>query len=172
MRQIATHIEGLAAAPFMLLVGLIGGALQGIPHLMLGGTGGAGPRVTQIVVIGVGTVLWWTAALLLWWIAVRRRRWSLWMTATHLTLGLALAYLLKTALGMVAASIDTHGRFAEALIRDPLAIAIPNLVLTIIQIPLWFFGAVTAVALGRHLTGGRQVVAASRSTATPPEAVT
>ncbi len=172
MRRITARAEQLAAAPFVLLVGLGGGAVRGVPRLLLGGTGEVDSRAALAVVLGAATVLWWTAALLLWWIAVRRRRWSVWRTATHLTLGLALADVLTTSLGMVAASIGTNGMFAEAAMRDPMAIALPNLVLTLIQLPMWFVGSVVAVALGRHLTGVEQGSAASRPTATEPGTVT
>ena len=89
----------------------------------------------------------------------------------HVTLGLALAHLLASALGMVAASLDTNGAFAEALVRDPLAVASSAIVLMLIQVPLWFLGSAIAVALGRKLMGGEEAVAASRSIATPPGAV-
>jgi hypothetical protein len=113
-------------------------------------------------------MLWWTAALLLWWIAVRRRRWSLWTTAAHVTLGFALADVLTTALSMVVASIETKGMFAGAIIREPWTFASSNLVLPLIRSPLWFLGSAMAIALGRHLSGGPRIIAPSQSTVTPP----
>lgn len=172
MRRLAAHMEGLAAAPFILLVGLIGGALQGMPRFFLGTTGTTDSHFAPFVVVGVASVLWWTAALFLWWIAVRRRRWSLWATATHVTLGFAVADVLASALGMVVASIDTNGAYAEALVREPLTVVSSNLVLTLIRSPLWFLGSVIAVAVGRHLSGGQQTGAPSPSAVTPPDTVT
>jgi hypothetical protein len=172
MRRIAAHIEGLAAAPFILLVGVVGGALQGIPRCFFGGPGGTAPHLAQFIVVGVTSVLWWTAALLLWWIAVHRRRWSLWATAGQLTLGLAFADALTNGLGMVVASITTNGAFAEAIVREPLTFASSNVSLTLIRSPLWFLGSAMAVALGRHLSGGEQAIAPSPSSATHHEAVT
>jgi len=163
MRRIATQIEALEAAPFILLLGLVGGALQGIPHFLFDGVCAPGPRLAVLLVGGISAVLWWTAALFLWWIAVRRRRWSLWTTAAHVTLGLALADVLTSALGMVAASIDTNGRLAELIARDLWNVAEANLVLPLLRSPLWFFGAVVAVALGRHLSGGQQAIVTSPS---------
>ena len=159
MRRIAEHMEGLAAAPFILLVGVVGGALQGIPPFSLGGAGGTTRRLTQFIVVGGTTVLWWTAVLLLWWIAVRRRRWSLGATAAQVTLGLAFADVLTNGLGMVVASITTNGAFAERIVREPLTFAASNLSLTLIRSPLWFIGSAVAVALGRRLSGGEQAVA-------------
>lgn len=172
MRRIAAHIEALAAIPFILLLGLVGGAIQGIPRFFLGGTGASGPHFAQFLVVAISAVLWWTAALLLWWVSVRRRRWSLWRTAAHVTLGLALADVLTSALGMVIASIGTSGMFATTIVREPLTFASSNLVLPLVRSPLWFLGAAMAVALGRHLSGGQRTVAASQSTATPPDPVT
>lgn len=172
MRRIAAQIEGLAAAPFVLLVGLIGGALQSIPRFLVSGTDGTRPLLAQLVAVGVTSVLSWTAAALLWWIAVRRRRWSLWATATHVALGLVVADVLSNGLGMVAASIDTNGAFAEAVVREPLTVASSNLILTLMRGPLWLIGSAIAVALGRHLSGPPQTIAPPPSKPTPPETVT
>ena len=95
MRRITSHIERLAAPPFILLVGLVYGAIQGVPRFWLSGGVGTGLHLAQFVIVGVTSVLWWTAALLLWWISVRRRGWSLWTTAAHVTLGLALGDVLS-----------------------------------------------------------------------------
>jgi hypothetical protein len=167
MRRIAIQIEALPGVRFVLLVGLVGGALQGIPRFLLSGTAAPAPRLAGVLVVGISVVVWWTAALFLWWIAVRRRRWSLWTTATHVTLGLALADVLTSALGLVAGSIDTNGRLALLIARDPWNFASSNLVSALIRSPLWFFGAALAVALGRHLDGGQQANIPPQSTATP-----
>jgi hypothetical protein len=172
VRRISAQIEGLAPTRFILLIGLVGAILQGVPRFFLRATGGTRPPLLPFIVVGLTAVLSWTAALLLWWIAVRRRRWSLWATAAHLTLGLALADLLTNALGMVIASIETHGAFAAAIIRQPWTAISSNLLATLIRGPLWFLGSVVTVALGRHLSGGLPPGAPSASTGTPPEPAT
>jgi len=172
MRRIAAQIEGLAAVRFMLLVGLIGGGLQAIPRFLLSGSGAMRPHVAQFVVVGVTSTLYWTGAALLWWIAVRRRRWSLWATATHVALGLVVADILSNGLGMVAASIDTNGAFAKAVVREPLTFASSNLGLTLVRSPFWFLGAAIAVALGRHLSSPPHTIASPPSKPTRSEAVT
>ncbi len=168
MRRIATQIEALEAVRFILLLGLVGGALQTIPRFLLDGMSAPGPRLAGLLIGGISAVLWWTAAMFLWWIAVRRQRWSLWTTAAHVTLGLALADVLTSALAMVATSINTNGRFAELIARDSWNIAESNLVLPLLKSPLWFLGAVVAIALGRHLSGGQQAIATSPSAGDDP----
>jgi hypothetical protein len=158
MRRIAAQVEALSAVRFVLLVGLVGGALQGMPRFLLSGTAAPGAHLAGLLVVGVSAVFSLTAAAFLWWIAVRRRRWSLWTTAAHVTLGLALADVLASALGMVAGSIDTNGRLAQLIARDPWNFASSSLVLPLMRSPLWFFGAATTVALGRHLSGGQQAI--------------
>lgn len=172
MRRIAAQIEGLAAMPFVLFVGLGGGALQSVPRFFVSGTDGPRPQLAQLLAISVTAVLWCAAAAFLWWIAVRRRQWSLWATATHVTLGLLVADLLSSGLAMVAASIDTNGAFAEALVREPLTVASSNLVLALIRSPFWFVGSAIAIALGRYLSRPPQTIAPPQSPPTSPHAVT
>lgn len=172
MRRIAAQIEALAAVPFVLLVGLIGGALQGVPRFLLSGSGAMRPHLAQFVVGGVTSTLYWTAAALLWWIAVRRRRWSLWATATQVAFGLVVADILSNGLAMVAAAIDTNGAVVKAVGREPLIFASSNLGLTVIRSPFWFVGAAIAVALGRHLSGPPPTIASPPSKPTRSEAVT
>lgn len=172
MRRIAAQVEALTPVPFVLLVGLIGGALQAIPRFLLSGSGAMRPHLAQFVLVGVTSTLYWTAAALLWWIAVQRRPWSLWATAAHVALGLVVADILSNGLGMVAASIDTNGAFAKAVVREPLTFASSNLGLILIRSPVWFFGAAIAVALGRHLSGPPPTIASPPSKPTRSEAVT
>ncbi len=172
MRRLSRHIECLAPAPFMLLIGAVGGVIQGIPRFFLGSAGRTGAHLGEFVLVAVASVLWWAAALLLWWIAVRRRRWSIWKTAGHVTVGLALANVLDIALATVVASIETNGVFAGAIARAPLTFASPNLVLVLIRSPLWFLGSAMLLALGRHLAGGEHLAAPSQSQSSHPEAVT
>ena len=108
----ALAVEELAPARFILLVGAVGGVLQSIPVFFHGSTNVASARLAQLVVVLGVSLLWWTAAALLWWIAVQRRRFSIWRTAWEVTLALALADLLVSALSLVVASIETKGRIA------------------------------------------------------------
>jgi hypothetical protein len=55
--------------------------------------------------------LWWAAAILVGWVAVRRRRYSIWWTAWHLSLALAVADLLQMGLGFADASILVRSPF-------------------------------------------------------------
>lgn len=156
MRRIVGQIEVLGAVPFIFLIGLVAGAIQGIPRMFLGGT--STPfRLVPYLIIGTTAVLWWLAALLLWWIAVRRRQSSLWVAALQVTTGLVLAELFAGALGMVAASIDSHGEMATIMAQHLSTAIVTNLGFTLLRSPLWFVGATLAIALGRHL-----------SVATPP----
>ena len=172
MRRLLRHIEGFAPARFILVVGAVGGVIQGIPRFFLGTTGRAGAHLGQVVLVAVASVLWSAAALLLCWIAVRRRRWSIWKTAGHVTVGLALANVLDIALAAVVASIETKGVFAGAIARAPLTFASSNLVLVLIRSPLWFLGSAMLVALGRHLARGQHRAAPSPSQSSHPEGVT
>jgi hypothetical protein len=171
MRRISAQIEQLSGGRFMLLVGLVAGAIQGVPRFFLDESAGPHPQVISFIVIGLLAVLWWTAAFFLWWIAVHRRRWSLWATAAQVTLGLALADVLNNALGMVVASVETHGTFAEAIVHQPLTVISSNLFPLVVRSPLWFLGAMVAVALGRHLNSADQPLGASASTPAQGEAI-
>lgn len=172
MRGISAQIETLGPTRFTLLIGLVAGAIQGLPRLLLGGASTVPPRLTPFLIIGATAVLWWTAALLLWWIAVRRRQSSLWMISAQVTLGLIIAELFAAVLGMVGASIATNGAFAAAIAHQPFTVLVSNLSLPLLGSPLWFVGSAVAIAMGRHLAGGPQAVSASTSASSHPGAVT
>ena len=159
MRGLWTKIEALATAPFILVVGSVGGVLQGIPHFFLGSSSRTDMRIVQMVAFDVISVLWWAAALLLWWVAVRRRRYSVWSTAWHVTLALVLADVLGLALGYLDASIETNGAFVEALARAPLSFSTSGLVVVLIRCPIRFLGSALVVYLGRQLPGHTSPVA-------------
>lgn len=161
MRRIFAQIEALGATHFILLVGLIAGAIQGVPRLFLGNTEAAPSWLILLPVVGATEALSWTAALLLWWIAVRRRQSSLWVIAAHVTLGLALADLLAAALGVVVASINTHGKFAAIIAHQPGNFIFSNLTFTLLRSPLWFLGSALLIAIGRHLKTGQRPPAAA-----------
>lgn len=172
MRRLSRQIEAWAPARFVLLIGAAGGIIQGIPRFFVRGTGGTGAHFGQFVLIGLASVMWCAAALLLSWIAIRRRRWSIWKTATHVTVGLALASVVDMALGAVVASIETRGVFAEALARAPVTFASSNLGLILLRSPLWFLISATVILLGRHLTGGEHDTVSSPSQSSHPEPTT
>lgn len=170
MRRLSTYIVGLAPASFSVLVGAVAGVLQGTPLFFVGSTDSTHRHIGQFVFLAITSALWWTAVLLLWWVAVRRRRWTIWKTAGHVTVGLALATMLDMALAAVVASIETKGVFAEAVARAPLMFASSNLVIACIRTPLWFFGSAILVALGRHLIGGENLIVPSPSPASHRDA--
>jgi hypothetical protein len=171
MRGLWTQIEELSPAPFILLVGLVGGVLQGVPHFIVGISDSTNGRIVQMVVFDLISVLWWTAALLLWWVAVRRRQFSVWSTAWHVTLALVLADVLGLALGYVDAAIRTNGAFLEALARAPLSFSTSGLIVVLIRCPIRFLGSALVVFLGRRLPGHANPVAPRASMSTDSEAV-
>jgi hypothetical protein len=172
MRVLPTQIEQLPPAPFILGVSLAGGVLQGIPGFFLEHTDGTGARVAQLVVAVGISVVWWAAAVLLWWTTVRRRQFSIWKTAWHVTLALALADVLGLALGYVSASIETHGAFVEALVHAPLSASTSGLsFIVLIRSPIRFLGAAMVIALGRRLPGSGGLVDHRPLASADPEAV-
>lgn len=172
MRRLLTQIEQLAPASFILVVGMAGGALRGIPPFFLPTTDGTGAHVAQFVVVALASALWWAAAILLCWTSARRRGFSTWTTAWHVTLGLALADVLGLALGYAFASIISHGAFVDALLHAPSSAALSNLGLILIRSPVRFLGAAMLIALGRQLPGTGSPVVPRPLAATDPEATT
>jgi hypothetical protein len=172
MRRLATHIEGLSPARFVLVIGTAGGVLQGIPRFFLGSAASTGAHVGQFVLVVVTSVLWWMAAAIVWWIAVRRRRYSVWITAAHLTIGLALANVLDMALAAVVASIETKGRYAELVFHALGTFASSNLLLILVRSVSWFLGSAMLVGLGRHLAGGERLTTPTPPPSSHPEALT
>jgi hypothetical protein len=172
MRGLWTQIEELTPAPFILLVGFVGGVLQGVPHFIVGTSTSTDARIVQMVVFDVLSVLWWAAALLLWWVAVRRQRYSVWSTAWHVTLALVLADVLGLALGYVNASIETNGAFLEALARAPVSFSTSGLVVVLIRCPIRYLGSALVVFLGRRLPGHTNSAGPRPSMSTDPKAIT
>ena len=171
MRLSPTQLEELAPAPFILIVGLAGGVLEGIPRFFLGNGSSAEGRSAQLVVVGAFSLLWWAGAFLLWWAAVRRRRFSIWKTAWHLTLALSLAQLLDLSLALVVASIETKGAYVEALMHAPLSMSLSNLLLVLILSPIRFLGSALLVAFGRQLPERGSPNTPRPLTSTDPKAV-
>jgi hypothetical protein len=171
MRRISAQIEALGPTHFTLLIGLIAGTIQSAPELFLGGATPARLQLLPFLIIGITAVLWWTAAFLLWWVAVRRHQSLIWIIAFQVTLGLVLADLLHAALGAVPAAINTHGGFATAIVRAPWAFIVSNLQFSLFRAPVWFLGAVVAIAMGRSLNGTLHSRSATTMT-TDPEPVT
>jgi hypothetical protein len=149
VRQRLSQLEALDSAPFILVTGAIGGAVRGIPAFFLSNANVAGARWAQLIVALVLSLLSWTGAALLWWIAVRRRRFSIWWTACHVTLALAVADLLVTALSFVRASIETKGEIIFDLGSALPTVFVSNLGVTGIRSAFWLIEALVLVALGR-----------------------
>jgi hypothetical protein len=144
------QIESLAAAPFILLVAAVASTIQALPiFLQVGSLNLATARFAQIALAtGIG-VLDWTGAAVLWWFAVRRRQYSILLTAIHVTIAMAVADLLMNGLGFVAASIETRGEFAMALgAALPAALSGP-IGIALLRSPFWFVEALALVAVGR-----------------------
>jgi len=171
MRRISSQMETLGPVRFVVLTGLIAGAIQGLPRLLLSGATTVSLQLVPFLVVGITAVLWWTAALFLWWIAVRRQQSSLGAIAAHVTVGLVIADVLATALGMVGASIETHGKFAVLIAPQLVTVIVSNLSFTLLRSLLWFVGSAIAIALGRHLNTAQQPLAAPAA-GTPPGPVT
>ena len=161
MRRISAEMESAGALRFVLLIGLVAGAIQGVPTLLLGGASTVGFHLVPFLVIGIAAITWWVGALLLWWIAVRRRQSSLLAIAGQVTLGLILADIFANALGMVGASIETHGAFAAAISHQLGNVILSNLSFTLAPSPFWYLGAALAIALGRRWTAETQPQATS-----------
>ena len=170
MRCRPTQLEELAPAPFIVVVGLVGGVLQGMPRFFLGNGSSTEARSAQLVIVAAFSVLWWAGALLLWWVAVRRRRFSIWKTAWHLTLALSLAEVLDLALALAAASIQTKGAIVEALVHAPLSMSLSSLGLVLFRSPIRFLGSALLVAFGRQLPE-RDNPAAPRPLSSHPQAL-
>lgn len=171
MRHISARIEALEPGRFVLLIGLVAGAIQGMPRVVVSGADSSRFRIAPFLPIGITAAHWWTTVLLVWWIAVRRRQSSLWATAVHLTLAWVIADTLAAALGMLAASVDTHGAFAVAIADHLESVIISNLTLTLLRSLPWFLGAALAIALGRSLNVGEPPLPAPSLLPTHPEAV-
>jgi hypothetical protein len=95
-----------------------------------------------------------------------------WAIAAQVTIGLIIADMLAGALGMVGASIATHGEYGAIITSQVLTVISSSLSVALLRSPLWLLGAAGTIALGRHLNGGPQSYHPSPSAAAPPEAVT
>ncbi|MDB4875281.1 MAG: hypothetical protein JWM41_1727 [Gemmatimonadetes bacterium] len=172
MSRVLAQIEALSPLRFILLIGAVGGALQSIPVFFHSGTlNVANARVSLIFVALVVSPLWWSGAALLWWFAVRRRRFSIWWMACQVTLGLAAADVLLSALAVVAASIETKGEFVPAFGQQLAMAVLSPLELTAFRSVVWFVQALVLVALGRLLLRMDTLVPPLPWTATDPAAV-
>ena len=172
MRQHLSQLEALAPAPFILTTGAIGGAVRGIPVFFLGNANVAGARWAELIIALVVSLLSWTGAALLWWIAVRRRRFSIWWTACQVTLALAVADLLMTALSFVRASIETKGEIVLELAHALPTVVVSNLGVTAFRSAFWLIEALVLVALGRLVLRMDERAAPETSPTLNPEAVT
>ena len=150
MPRLLAQIEGLAVAPFILLVAAVAGTVQALPLFLYSGSINlASARLADVVLVTGLSLLSWTGAALLWWFAVRRQRYAIWLSALHVTVALAVADLLMSALGFVASSIATRGEFAIAIAR-----ALPNALWgmvggALLRSPFWFVQAAVLIAVGR-----------------------
>ncbi|HEY0997881.1 MAG TPA: hypothetical protein VGD77_17960 [Gemmatimonadaceae bacterium] len=165
MRRTAEQLAVLPGIPFVLVVGLVAGTIQGTPRLLLGGTSAA-LKPVPIIIVGVAALFWWLGALLLWWIAVRRRS-RTGIVAAQVTLGLVLGELFASALGMIA----LPNEFAAVLAKQFPTVLSSNLALALVRAPLWFVGSALAVAIGRHLHRGYELAPPPATPDTHPRAV-
>jgi hypothetical protein len=167
------QIEGLASARFILLIAAVAGTVQAVPvFLHPGSLNLATASVGQLALVTGISLLWWTGAALLWWFAVRRRQYPIWLTALHVTLGLAAADLLMNGLGFVASSIETRGEFAIAFGR-----ALPGALwgpvgIALLRSPFWFVQAIALIAVGRLVLHMDALIVPPPATATDPDTVT
>jgi ABC-type uncharacterized transport system permease subunit len=79
------------------------------------------------------------------------------------TLGLTVADLLHSALGMVVGSIDSQGAVVAAFARVPSTAILTPIWLALIRSPFWFVEALALIAVGRHLLRIDTLVASPRS---------
>lgn len=161
MRRIAAELERLEPKRFILLIGLVAGAIQGVPRFIVGGASTARAPLAPFAIVGVAAVVRWIAAVLLWWIAVRRRQSSTWAIAGQVTLGLFIAELFAAALAVVNASIVTQGEFVAVVVHNLPLFVMSNFGLALLRSPFWYVGAVLTIGFGRHLA------AVSRSVSAP-----
>jgi hypothetical protein len=130
------ELEKIAAVPFILFAGLVGGGLQSLGEFARNGTGAL---VAFFIVIG--------AAVVLWWASVRRRRYSVWRAAFHLTVAMALSQVISFAL------VVPRTAHAEGVQIDWLNAIEQVLWVQLALSPIRFIGAALLVALGRLLPG-------------------
>jgi hypothetical protein len=167
MRRFLTQTEDLAPPRFILLVGLIGGVLLGIPRFFLSGSDSTRAHVAQLIIVAVVALVVWAATLVLWMAAVRRRQFSIWMMAWQVTLGLALADALDTTLAFVHASIITNGAYVEALAPRLSTAAASDVLLILVRSLIRFPVSVVLIAIGRQLPWSGTPVAPPLTTTDP-----
>jgi hypothetical protein len=161
MRVLLARIEKIDAAPFVFLVGAMSGVLQGLPAVLLANDAGAVRSYIQLGVLAATTILWWAGAVLLWWAAVRRQQFSVWRSAGHVTLALAVGDLLTSMLALVGASFQTDGAMVGYLIHRPLDFAWGFVVPSAARSLIRFIVFSVAIALGRLVPGNGKAVSLS-----------
>jgi peptidoglycan/LPS O-acetylase OafA/YrhL len=77
-------------------------------------------RFLLLVLIGILGCAQIVLGALLWIVAVRRRQYSVLRTASHVTLGIAIAIILGFLLKMTMDSLGTNGRLMRALVVNPI----------------------------------------------------
>ena len=161
LSRFLTRLESLSALRFIFLVGAIAGALQSIPIFFHTGSANvANARFGQLIVAFAVAVSAWVGAALLWWLAVRRRQFSVWQMALQATLGLAVADILVSGLGLVAGSIETNGTLVIALSHSLSRAVWSPIGLTLIRSCFWFVEAFVLIAVGRRVVRIDTLVAA------------
>jgi len=151
VRLSLSRLEELTAVPYILFVGMTWGVLVILPSFAAP-TGR--PGFVTALLVGAATG---GGAVLLWWASVRRRRFSVWASALHATLALALADAVAMALGL---------SFAHAPGEIPATVRVlsrHNLMLTFEVIlalsPVRFVAAAVLLAFGRLLPGSGRLIA-------------
>jgi hypothetical protein len=164
MRIVTSRIEQLSARRFIEIVALIAGVFVGMPQILAGSSGNPVPAalVATLAIAGL------TATLALWWIAVRRRQFSVWRTAWHITLALAMGDFIGFAVAFLAATVQTNGDYAEAYFHASWLTTLPGLVVPmLLRSPIRFVGTATLVALGRMPRDGEPRLESKSPALTP-----
>lgn len=141
MRATLRDLEALAAVPFVLVTGTLGGLLLCLGEVVQ-------PR--GAAVLAVGLLVLATAALVCW-IGMRRRRYSVWSTALQLTVAAILAQLI--AIPVVIAMLF-EGPGPRQLQWHDVVVQMASAQLA--MSPLAFALALVLVAAGRAVPGHGQ----------------
>lgn len=136
MRLSLRDIEKIAPVPFVILIGMIGGALQGALEFVKTSVAGG---FAAILILGAATAV-------LGWITVRRRQHNVWSAAFQVVCAIGLSQLVALALIIPrAVPASVHLEWRDVAINA----LVPQLILS----PTRFVAAAVLVALGRMLPG-------------------
>jgi hypothetical protein len=162
MRAFMAQIEQMPVSRFVVVVALIGGILSGAPQILVGIS--SSDHSAQIGLAGIRIA----GLLALGFIAAQRRQSSIWQSAWHVTLGLALGDLVGFAVAFNAASIQSDGEYASAYFQAPLLVTLPGLIVpTLLNTPARMLSAAGVVALVREFRKNRRAPSEADTGALP-----